>query len=481
MSEIENGILKQRAVRGIIALTTRTFFLQLISLFSFTLLTYYLEPAIIGVLSATVAATKIFTLFTDIGFGAALIQKKEQLTDEDLQTTFTLQQILVGLVVFLGLLFSGKIARYFNLSIDGLWLLRTLIFLLLVSSLKTIPSILMERKIQFEKQIIPQIAESLVFNILVVVLAVKGFKVASFSWAFLISSLFSLPLYYFLAPFKIRFSVNFQIARKILTFGTPYQLKSVLSVLKDDFLKLYAVKTIGLSNVGLLEWGQRWAFSPFRFVVDSVTKVTFPAFARLQEEKTALRNALETSLFSVSAIFFPLMVGMVSLAGYLVYLLPKYQKWEDGLVILYFFAINAGVSSLSNILVNVLDATGQVRTTLRLMIIWTVAVWILTPIGIYFFKTPGVAIASSLVTLSVFYTASLVKKNLPFAFFPSFYKPLFCSIVILIIMQFGKLLLGTTWISLIIVVSSGVIIYLGLMFIFARKEINNLRAIIKIK
>lgn len=474
MTEIERGALKGKAIRGIIALTSRTFLLQIISLISFSLLTYYLEPNVIGILGATVAATKIFTLFTDIGFGAALIQKKEQLEDRDLQTTFTLQEILVGTIVLIGLYFSRPLASYFNLSIEGLWLFRTLIFLLFISSLKTIPSILMERRIQFEKQIFPQIIESIIFNVLVVILAYKGLGVASFSWAFLVSALASLPVYYYLAPWKIGFKIDKQVAKKILTFGTPYQVKSILGVFKDDFIKLYAAKTVGLSGVGFLEWGQRWAFSPFRFIVDSITKVTFPAFARIQEEKEVLKKALETSLFTVSSLMFPLMVGIVIVASYFVVLIPKYQKWESALPILYFFSLNAAVSSLSNILVNVLDATGKVKTTLTLMIFWTLATWILTPVGIYYFGATGVAAVSALITFTIFLTVILVKKNLPFAFIPSVIKPFLVSLFMLSILTFEKKLLPLSFLSLAIVVISGMIIYISSFWFIAQKEIKEI-------
>jgi len=474
MTDIERGALKGKAVRGVVALTTRTFLLQVISLVSFSLLTYYLEPNAIGVLGAAVAATKIFTLFTDIGFGAALIQKKDQLEDRDLQTTFTLQEILVSLVVLTGLFFSKSLALYFNLSVEGLWLFRTLIFLLFISSLKTIPSILMERRIQFEKQIFPQIVESLIFNILVVILALKGLGVASFSWAFLLSGIASLPIYYFLAPWKIGFQLDWKVAKKILTFGTPYQLKSILGIFKDDFIKLYATKTVGLGGIGFLEWGQRWAFSPFRFIVDSVTKVTFPAFARIQEEKAVLKKALETSLFTVSTLMFPLMAGLVIVASYFVVLIPKYQKWESALPILYFFSLNAAVSSLSNLLVNVLDAIGKVKTTLTLMIFWTLATWILTPIGIYYLGAVGVAAVSALITFSIFITVYLVKKTLPFNFFTSIHKPLLASFIMLAIIFFEKSYFGLNWISLVLTITTGAIIYSGLMFALAKKEIREI-------
>jgi len=479
MEEIDRGELKGKAINGIIALTSRTLLLQIISLIAFSLLTFYLTPTTIGIFGAAMAAMKLFTLFTDIGFGAALIQKKEKIEEDDLKTTFTLQEILVVTVVIVGLLLSSSISSYFHLSSQGLWLFRTLIVILFISSLKTIPSILMERKIEFGKQIFPQIVEALIFNILVVILAIKGFQVASFTWAFLISSIVSLPIYYYLAPWKIGFGIKKSVAKRILFFGTPYQFKSILGVIKDDLIKLYATRTVGLSGLGYIEWGQRWAFSPFRFIVDSITKVTFPTFARLQEEKNILKKAIERSLFSVSLIMFPVMIGMIISAPYFINLIPKYGKWQLALPSLYFFCINAAVSSLSNILVNVLDAIGKVKITLIMMIIWTILTWILTPIGIIILGPTGVAAAGAIVTLTIFITIYFVNKYIPFNFLPSIWKPLIISLLMGLVIYFERKIIGYSWIGLFLMIVSGVIIYLLGVLLIAKEDISEIISIIK--
>lgn len=479
MEEIDRGVLTKKAVRGVIALTSRTFLLQILSLVAFSILTYYLAPSVIGVLGAATAATKLFTIFTDIGFGAALIQKKEKLEHDDLKTTFTLQEILVCSVVIVGLFLSNRFSSYFHLSTEGLWLFRTLIFILFISSLKTIPSILMERRIEFGKQVFPQIVESIIFNLLAVILAVKGFGVASFTWAFLVSSLVGLPIYYFLAPWKVSFGIKKEIAKRILFFGTPYQLKSILGVFKDDLIKLYATKTVGLAGVGFLEWGQRWSFAPFRFLVDSITKVTFPAFARIQEEKIVLKKAIEYSLFAVSTLIFPVMIGLGVTASYFVFLIPKYGKWQEALPILYFFCANAAVSSLSNILINALDAIGKVKITLILMVIWTVLTWILTPIGIILMGAAGVAAVSALVTSTIFITVFLVKKYILFDFISSIIKPFIISIIMGVVIILEKSYLGYSWSKLIVIIFSGVIIYGGGIFLIAKNEVLNIISLAK--
>ena len=93
--EITLEVVKQRAVKGIAVLTGRTFFFSLISLFATGLLTYYLAPSEFGIFWIVSAVVSFLAYFSDIGLAAALIQKKEKLSGDDLKTTFTVQQILV--------------------------------------------------------------------------------------------------------------------------------------------------------------------------------------------------------------------------------------------------------------------------------------------------------------------------------------------------------------------------------------------------
>jgi len=88
--------------------------------------------------------------FADIGLAASLIQKKEKVTEDDLRTTFTVQQVLVLTLITLLFVFSKKITAFYQLDSSGLYLLYALGISFLLSALKTIPSVLLERNLKFE-------------------------------------------------------------------------------------------------------------------------------------------------------------------------------------------------------------------------------------------------------------------------------------------------------------------------------------------
>jgi len=127
------------------------FVIQLVSFASNLLLTIFLSPSVFGVYFVVRAAIAFLSYFSDIGLAAALIQKKEEITEEELRTTFTIQQVLVGTVVILALILSPFIAKFYNLKSEEILLYQALAyFLFLLSSLKTIPSIILERNLHLK-------------------------------------------------------------------------------------------------------------------------------------------------------------------------------------------------------------------------------------------------------------------------------------------------------------------------------------------
>jgi len=233
-AELTLDVVKQKAVKGALTLTGRTFFFQIINRVGDLLLTIFLGVSQYGIFWMVSSVVNFFAYFSDIGLAAALIQKKEQVTDEELKVTFTIQQILVLSLVLLLFLISPLLRTYYHLSQEGVWLLYALGISFFLSSLKTIPSVLLERRLNFAKLIIPQIAEVVVFNLIAVYLAWRGMGVTSFTIAVVGRGMVGLVVMYALQPWRPGFSFSFSSAKGLFRFGVPYQLNTFLAVFKDD-------------------------------------------------------------------------------------------------------------------------------------------------------------------------------------------------------------------------------------------------------
>lgn len=472
MEKFNPELIIKRSIQGVFALVSRTFFLNIISFVSFLVITSVLGARDIGIYTAVIAIQRVISFFTDFGLGAALIQRKEKLEQKDITTSFTVQAFVSLLIFILVFVFLGRLSMFFKLNTQAQGLLLSLVFTIFLSSFKVIPSILLERTLNFGKLVIPQIAESLVFNGILIWLTISGYGISSFSWAFLVSSLIGIPFYYFVSPWKIRIGIDMK-SLKHLKYGVQFQAKSILGAIKDDLLTVILIRFLSFTQIGYIGFAQRLAFYVFRYVVDSVTKVTFSAYARAQHDLAFLKQAIEKSLFFVGASMFPILFGLIVVSPYLIKFYPNWHnKWEPAVFSIVFFCLNAAVSSLSGILVNVLDATGKVKVTLRLMAVWTVLIWILTPLFIYFYGYNGVSVASFIVTLTIGYTVYLVKKIVDFKFIDSVIRPLTSSMVMAIIVHILSNLFAKDLLSLVFVILTGGVIYLICLFILSGKELK---------
>jgi len=225
-------------------------------------LTILLTPKIFGIYYTVLSLIAILNYFSDIGLSASLIQKKE-INDDDIKTTFTIQQILILTIITIGFFATNPIISFYKLPVEGKYLYWSLLFSFFLSSLKTIPSILLERKIEFQKIVLVQIVENTFFYLTVIILAVLNFSLNSFTVAVILRSLVGLVLIYKISPWSIKIGINKNSAKKLLSFGLPFQISSFLALVKDDLLTLYLGKTLGFEVLGYLGWAKKWAESNF--------------------------------------------------------------------------------------------------------------------------------------------------------------------------------------------------------------------------
>lgn len=458
-SEISLEAIKSRAVKGVVVLTGRTFLLSALSLAATGFLTVFLEPAEFGVFWIVSAIVNFLAYFSDVGLAAALIQKKEVPEEKDLKTTFLIQQILVIILLLILFFLTPTLTRIYNLSPEGTFLLYALGISLLLSSLKTIPSVLLERELEFGKLVLPQVLENLAYNITAVILAWKGFGVTSFSIAVLLRGIAGLSAIYFLKPWVPGFALSRASLKKLLSYGVPYQANTLLATLKDDGMTVVLGTILGPAGIGLLGWAQKWAYAPLRFFMDHVLKVTFPAFARMQDAKEDLKRSVSRSIFFICFFVFPTLAGLLILAPILVSIIPRYEKWEPALLALSLIGINTVFAAVTTPLTNLLNAIGKIKITFKLMMMWTVLTWLFVPALALKYGINGVALGYALVGGSSVIAVYIARRFVAFSLLESVARPLAASLVMAIALFFVRGFLPLSLTSVWFLIALGIVIY----------------------
>ena len=470
--EIGLDVVKKRAVKGVAALTGRTLVLNLISFISQGFLWAFLNPSQFGVFLIVSATVNFLSYFADIGLGAALIQKKEKPEEEDYRTVFTVQEILVFIIFVIILLLGPVLAKTYSLTREGQMLLYALGGSFFLASLKNIPSIMLERKLEFGKFIIPQVLENMVYSVAVVFFAWKGFGITSFTYSVLIRGVVGLVAIYILNPWKPGFAFSLKSFKNLIKFGIPYQLNNFLATVKDDGMTIVLGGILGTAGVGILGTAQKLAQYPLRFFMDNVTKVTFPAFSRMQDDKAELEKSLTRSIFFICALVFPSLVGLAITFPVLISVIPKYAKWSPAYIPLIFLSVNSLWAAGSTQLTNFLNSVGKIKTTFKLMIMWTVLTWALVPILSIKFGVNGAAFSYLLIGSSSVVVFYIVKRQLNWDIFRSAIVPLLGSLfmgVILFILR-GIFPINKV-ITLLTLIFIGGLTYLGSLYLVLGKAL----------
>src|SRR3989344_1181710 len=415
LGDVDLATVKARSLTGVVTLISRSFILQLVATGGFFLLSIFLGRPEIGLFIAVNDLVSILGYFSDIGLAASLIQKKDKVSLTDLRTTFTLQQLLVLLLLLFTVTISPWLFGYYHIANGGEFLFFSLLAAFFLASLKTIPSVILERQLRFEILASVEVIETIVFYAIAVVLAWQGRGVSSYAWAVILRGVVGTSLIYYLAPWKIGLGFSKASLRTLLSFGLPYQINSLMAVVKDRFVNIVLWKIIGADGVGVIGWAQTWSQLPLRFVMDNVTKVTFPSFARLQDHADQLKKAIEKTLFFITFLTFPIVAGLAVTAPVLIKIIPRYSKWEAALLPLALFCFNSALAAVSTPPTNTLNAIGHVKINTYLMIMWTALTWGLTPYLAVKYGYVGVAYATAIIALSSIVPVIIVRRLVAFS------------------------------------------------------------------
>lgn len=402
--------LKKKTVSGAFSYMARTIVLYSIGLAASAVLGAYLTVQEFGIYGVVTQIIGLLTFFSDIGLGSALIQKKDDPTKTEYRTVFTVQQALSWLIflITLAIFFSGVMEPKIGRS--GAYVLLALGLSFPLASLKTIPSVILERRLDFSRLVFPQVVEQLVYSGLLIFFAMNGYGVGSYTVAILARSIIGVVVMYIIQRWSIGLAWDKKALREMLGTGVKFQVNDFLARIKDQLFYLVLGLYLPLNQFGYISFAKQWSLMPYQLTVQNVIAITFPTYSRLQHDKGLLKKAIEKTLFFISLLIFPMLVGMCLLVIPLTELIVKYQKWQPALLTFALFTLSIAWSAISTPLTNTLSAVGKIDQTLKLMVMWTILTWILTPIGIYFFGFNGVAIAAMAISFTSVLPIYYVKK-----------------------------------------------------------------------
>lgn len=368
---------KRRSIISTISLFVQSGYSALLGLVANLVVTILLSPNVYGIYITVLSMIAFLNYFSDVGLAASLIQKKE-ITDRDTATTFTFQQALIITLIGIGFLLTPFVISFYRLPVEGQYLYWALLGSFFISSLKTIPSVLLERQMHFKKLVLVQIVENTIFYAVVIGAALGGFGLRSFTYAVVARAIIGVILLYSISFWRIRIGFHLPSFKELIRFGLPYQGVSFLALFKDDLMTLYLGRAIGFEALGYVGWAKKWADAPLRIIMDNISRVAFPLISRFQDQRNKIDSIIKNILSYQTMVIAPIMIGAALTMPSAIDIIPRYAKWEPAVPLFAVFSVSSLIISLGVPYMNLYNAAGRVKVTFTFMAIMTTTIWSVT-------------------------------------------------------------------------------------------------------
>jgi O-antigen/teichoic acid export membrane protein len=118
-------------------------------------------------------------------------------------------------------------------------------------------------------------------------------------------------------------------------------------------------------------------------------------------------------------------------------------------------------------LTNLLNAIGKIKTTFKLMIMWTVLTWLLVPILSIKFGVIGAALGYALVSSSSVIAIFIAKKSVDFSLKESALRPGIAALLMFVVLTIVRRFLLVDFTSVWILIIAGMSLYVLLMYLLS--------------
>jgi O-antigen/teichoic acid export membrane protein len=402
---------------------------RLIGLVSTVVLARLLTPADYGLVAIASLIVGMVEIFSWTGQYAAIIRHPGP-TREHYDSAWTVGLLLgftLGLVIWA---MSPLTTAYFHepraVTVVIVLALRTM-FLGAVN----IGVVNFQRNLQFRRQFYFTVSPTL---IAFPVTLTAAFVLRNY-WALVIGILTkqaaTLVLSYVLEPFRPR--LGFSKMREIWSFSVWSLLRSIGAYVNDQVDKFAIGGFAGAGGMGRYSVGRDIAALPGHELLTPMSIVFLPVLAKVQNDKTARRELYLNALYWTALVCTSTSVGVALVAQDMVDLVLG-PKWREVGVLVPWFALFWGTSTLSWSVYSAFDTIGRPMISARLQWLRAIATAGVVFSVMYFFRSLlAVAVADFLVaaalTPTLFYALSRA-LGLPLRdFVATLWRPMFASLL----------------------------------------------------
>ena len=386
-----------------------------------------LTPEVFGLYAILLFVITLGVRFSELGLGAALIQRRDLDLATGLSAAFT-ATFALALVLGAAIMAAAPlVARWPGVSSEVTAPVRWLALLVVLSSLRMPAMVLLERRLAYLPLTIAETADTVTFYVVALAAALAGAGLWSFVLGALTARAANLAVLWTATRWRPTLRWNRRDLIPVLKFGILFQGSVLIGVAGDAVVPTFVTAWSGVAAVGFLNSAATLAFLPLQ-VVSIAGRVLFPALSSLQAEPERFAEATARALNRVTAVLYPAAALLLAGADPIVRLIFG-EAWVPAVPAVRCFCLSAIIGGTSTIFVHALYGLGRPDVVFRLNLASGTVLWVLTIALVPWLGFVGFAVASaSLACAGVSYTALSLRRLVPLHVLSAVRVPLTASV-----------------------------------------------------
>lgn len=356
--------LRNKTISGAKWSAMATVIIISLGLIQMTVLARIIDSHQFGLLTVALVIIALADTLSDFGIANSIIQRKE-ISNLELTTLYWLN-VGLGLVVCVAMFLLGDVIADALNNPDLAPLIKTLAFAFVVIPHGQQFRALMQKELEFSK-----IGSIETFSVLAgftfTVVTAQYWPVAMTAiWGYLVNSLVRTALFGFFGRQIYRPGLHFSLASVAsnLRFGAWLTADSLINYVNTNLSTLVLARILGASVAGGYNLAYNVAVVPPMKLNPIITRVLFPAFAKIQDDIDKLRVNFYKLLSVVGIINFPALLGLMVVANNFVPLVFG-EKWVSIIPILQLLCIVGLLRSIGNPIGSLLMAKARVDISFK--------------------------------------------------------------------------------------------------------------------
>lgn len=319
-----------------------------------------LEPRDFGVLALAVVVVNFAILLSGLGLGSALIQRRD-LTERHVTTAFTTSAVF-GVVLAAAVAASGWPASAFFHEDAVRTLLPALAVTFVFRGIEVTPNDVLVRALRFRDYYLSSTIATIASCVVALVAATGGAGVWALVWMMLTESLLAAILAWVFAMragvWRPAVGFDGRSFRDLIGFSSYVTGSQLVSYGNNNGDNLIIGRVLGATALGYYGFAYRLMILPLQRFGGIVSQSAFPALANVQDDVERLRSGYVTATRYVSAVCFPITVGIAVAAPLAVPILLG-DRWRPAVPVLQILALSGPMLSVNRLTDALFRAIGK--------------------------------------------------------------------------------------------------------------------------